>query len=469
MSDLVQLSAAEMAARVRNGDISPLDLVEAHLERIEALNPKLNAFIHVDGEGAQAAARRAGERIASGEPGRPLEGVPISIKSSIAVDGFPWECGSELRRGMTADSDAPLVQRLRDRGAIVLGNTNAPEFLMAWETNNKLYGHTDNPWDLERTAGGSSGGESAAIAARLSAGGIGSDGGGSIRVPAHFTGICGLKPTPGRVPATGHFPESAGPFAATGVVGPMARTVEDTRLLFESVAGPDDGDPYAAPVPVRTPSNEDVMNLKVGVFEDDRRTPVTPATRRAVQRAATKLEEQGFTVEEFRPENLDEIRELWWNLFVRAGSYVIGPMVAGRQDDLSPTFRQFMDIARESPPLTLDDFMQTLLRRDAYRQRLFRQMQEFPILLCPAAAIPAFRHGEREWTIDGQQVQYVDAWSYTEWFNLTGNPALSVPVDLADGLPIGVQIVGRCWEEESVLAVGQKLEEALGRFPAPPV
>jgi Asp-tRNA(Asn)/Glu-tRNA(Gln) amidotransferase A subunit family amidase len=468
LSDLVQLSASEMATKVQSGEISPVDLVEAHLDRIEKLNPRLNAFSHVDQEGARAAALVSAMRLASEGPRGPLEGVPLSIKSSIAVGGFPWECGSELRRGLLADADAPLVERLKAAGAIILGNTNAPEFLMAWETNNKIYGHTDNPWDLERTAGGSSGGASAAIAARLSAGGFGSDGGGSIRVPAHFTGICGLKPTPGRVPATGHFPASAGPFAALGVVGPMARTVDDVRLLFEVVSGPDDGDPYSAPVPVGAP-NPDPEGLKIGFFEDDGRTPVTTETRIAIRRAVAALEEQGFVVEEFRPDNLEEIQRLWWNLFVRAGRLLIEPMIEGRQADLSPTFVQFIEYAREADTLTLDQFMQTLLGRDGLRQHLFAQMQEFPILLCPVGAVQAFRHGEREWRIDGQDVAYIDAWSYTEWFNLTGNPAMAVPVEIAKGLPVGVQLVGRCWEEENVLAVAAKLQEAVGILPAPPM
>jgi Asp-tRNA(Asn)/Glu-tRNA(Gln) amidotransferase A subunit family amidase len=310
VSELTDLSAIEMAARLRTGDISPVELVDAHLKRIEDLNPQLTAYTHIDSEGARKAARKSLERLGRKAPRGPLDGVPLSVKSSIAVRGFPWECGSKLRQGTRADSDAPTVERLRGAGAVILGNTNAPEFLMAWETNNALYGHTDNPWRRERTAGGSSGGESAAIAARISAGGIGSDGGGSIRVPAHFTGICGLKPTPGRVPATGHFPASAGPFAAIGVLGPMARTAEDTRLLFEVIAGPDDGDPYAAPVPIRKLSWEQVRSLKIGVFEDDRRTPVTPATRKAVRKAAEALRDRGFVVEDFRPENLEEIRQL---------------------------------------------------------------------------------------------------------------------------------------------------------------
>jgi len=458
-----------MGAHLHAGDISPIELVDAHLRRIDELNPGLTAYTHIDAGGARAAAEESAVRFGRSATRGPLDGVPVSVKSSIAVRGFPWECGSLLRKGIRADSDAPLVARLRAAGAIILGNTNTPEFLMAWETNNRLHGRTDNPWRRDRTAGGSSGGESAAIAARLSAGGIGSDGGGSIRVPAHFTGICGLKPTPGRVPATGHYPRSAGPFAATGVVGPMARTVGDTRLLFDVVSGPDDGDPYSAPVPLRHPADETIRSLKIGVFEDDGRTMVTPETRKAVREAAEALRSRGFVVETFRPDNLEEIRELWWNLFGRAGRFVLGPMVKGHAKELSTTFDLFMREAAESPPLNLEDFMDTLVRRDEYRERLFQQMEEYPILLCPVAAIPAFLHGEREWSIEGKQVRYLDAWSYTEWFNLTGNPAMSVPVRVADGLPIGVQIVGRCWEEESVLAVAAHLESAIGTIPAPPI
>src|ERR1700756_4703702 len=194
----------------------------------------------------------------------PLHGIPISIKSSLDVAGLRCEAGTRLRAGYVATEDAPLVARLRNAGAIVLGVTNTPELLMAWETGNLLYGRTSSPWDLQRTPGGSSGGEAAAIAAGMSAGGVGSDGGGSIRVPAHFSGICGLKQTPGRIPATGHYPVSAGPFASIGVVGPMARTVADLKLLFEIMQGPDDGDCMTAPVPVRWPDRVDLKSVPIG-------------------------------------------------------------------------------------------------------------------------------------------------------------------------------------------------------------
>ena len=257
MSELTFLSAIAMAEQIRNKELSPIELVEAHLDRIEKLNPQLNAFVQVDAESATRQAQAAEAAVVRHEKLGPLHGVPISIKSSIEVAGLRCEAGSKLRAGFVAARDAPLVSRLRNAGAIILGTTNAPELLMAWETDNLLYGRTNNPWDLSRTSGGSSGGEAAAIAAGCSAGGVGSDGGGSIRVPAHFSGICGLKPTPGRIPATGHFPTSVGPFALLGVVGPMARTVADLKVLFEVMQGPDDGDPSAAPVPVRWPDRDD--------------------------------------------------------------------------------------------------------------------------------------------------------------------------------------------------------------------
>ena len=264
MQELTFLSAVSMAEQIRRKELSPIELVEAHLQRIEQLNPKLNAFVDVDAAGARRQAQTAERAVMQGSALGPLHGVPLSIKSSIDVSGMRCESGTKLREGHIAEKDAPLVTRLRQAGAIILGVTNAPELLMAWETDNLLYGRTNSPWDLSRTPGGSSGGEAAAIASGCSAGGVGSDGGGSIRVPAHFSGICGLKPTPGRIPATGHFPQSAGPFALIGVVGPLARTVADLKVLFEAMQGPDDGDPSAAPVPVRWPGEADLRELRIG-------------------------------------------------------------------------------------------------------------------------------------------------------------------------------------------------------------
>jgi Asp-tRNA(Asn)/Glu-tRNA(Gln) amidotransferase A subunit family amidase len=466
---LTSFSATEMASAIRTREISAMSLVEAHLERIAKLNPQLNAFVHVDFNGAHRQAEAADAALDSLTPPGPLHGVPLTIKSSIDVAGWPCACGSLLRSGYVAEMDAPLVSRLRSAGAILLGNTNAPEFLMAYETDNRLTGRTNNPWDLKRTPGGSSGGESAAIAARCSAGGVGSDGGGSIRVPAHYSGICGLKPTPGRIPATGHFPGSAGPFASLGVVGPMARTVDDLRVLFEVMAGPDDGDSMAAPVPLRPPLERRLDRCRIGFFEEASGIPVTRETRAAVRRAADCLRTKGYVVEEFVPDELELVRRIWWDLFGRAGQVALGPLYQGKERDLSPILTEFIGIVRADPPLTLEEFMNTLIKRDTVRVRFLRQTEKYPILICPVCAVPAFAHGERKWEIDGRAVEYLEAMSYCQWFNPLGSPAVAVPVGRSpEGLPIGVQVIGRPFEDETVLAIAQEIESGCGNLGEPP-
>ena len=468
MSDLNFLSAVEMAARIRKKEISPVALVQAHLDRIAQLQPKLNAFVQIDEARALESARKAEAAVMRGDIPGPLHGVPLSIKSSMDVAGLRTESGTRLRAGMMAERDGTLVGRLKAAGAIILGTTNSPELLMAWETDNALYGRTNNPWDLSRTPGGSSGGEAAAIASGCSAGGMGSDGGGSIRVPAHFSGICGLKPTPGRIPSTGHFPASLGPFAMIGVVGPMARRIADLKVLFEVMQGADDGDPSSAPVPVRWPGDEEMKKIRIGYFEDDGRTPVTQETRAAVRKAAALLRDAGFDVAPFRPGGLERARQLWWKFFGIAGGMLLGPMTKGRDSELSEILREFHSWVAAEPSHTGESLLEAWLGRDEVRLQVFAEMQEFQVLLCPAAAVPAFRHRERCWEIDGQTVKYLDAWSYTEWFNLLGTPAVAVPISqTAEGLPIGVQISAKPWQEEIVLAVAAELEKSRGPFPHP--
>ena len=474
MTDLTFLPAVTMAEQVRTRKLSPVELAQAHLEKIARLNPKLNAFVHVDPDQVLRQARAAESAVMKAGPLGPLHGVPISIKSSIDVAGLRCESGTRLRAGRIPTADAPLVARLRAAGAIILGTTNTPELLMAWETDNLLYGRTKSPWDLARTPGGSSGGEAAAIASGMSAAGVGSDGGGSIRVPAHFSGICGLKPTPGRIPSTAHFPPSGGPFTLLGVVGPMARTVADLQAMFEIMQGPDTGDPAAAPVPLRHPSAAEIRSLRIGYFEDDARTPVTPETRQAVRLAADSLRRAGFQVTPFRPDHLNallgEVRQLWKTFFVKVGGMVIAPMFHGREHDQSPLLHQFLSYSSAEPPLTADSLLAAWIRRDTLRSEFLAHMRTYPILLCPAAALPAFRHAERTWEIDGQQVSYLDAWSYTEWFNLLGNPAAVVPVShSAEGLPIGVQIVGPPVGRRAGAGRGRRAGTRMRRVKIPPL
>lgn len=456
------LSAVEQLALLGRGAISPLELAEEHIRRIERLNPVLNALVDFDAERVRAQARL---------PQRgPLAGLPVTVKSSIAVKGCRCEIGSVLNRGSVPDEDAEVVARLRVAGATLLGTTNCPEFLMAYETDNLLHGRTVNPWSLEHSAGGSSGGEAAAIAAGLSAGGLGSDSGGSVRVPAAFCGICSLKPTPGRVPGRGHLPPCVGPFSILGAIGPMARTIGDVALLFRVLAGQDRIDPVSAPVEFREVSLDDAKRIPIGWFEDDGITPVTEETRQAVRDAAAALERRGFTMRRFRPASLEAARVLWHTFFVRCGAMFYAPAIRGRETELSPVFQEFLSIARAETPLSAESLLAAWAECDVVRGRLLAEMENYPLLLTPVCATPAFRHGEREWTIDGKTVKYLDAMRYTQWFNLLASPAAVVPVGRsAEGLPIGVQIAGRPFADEAVLMVAAALESEFGPMTAPMV
>ena len=250
----------------------------------------------------------------------------------------------------------------------------------------------------------------------------------------------------------------------------MARTVADLKLLFEAIAGPDDGDPSSAPVSLREIGEKELRASGIGFFEDDARTPVTAETRLAVSEAANLLSQSGLRVEQFRPDRLEEARQLWWKFFGIAGGMILGPMLQGHESELSPILREFSSWTAAEPAHSGETLLATWLARDDVRERVLLQMRKYPVLLCPTASIPAFRHGEREWQVEGKTVKYLDAWSYCEWFNLLGFPAMVVPMGRSpEGLPIGVQIVGRPWEEELVLAVASVLEEARGEWSQPPM
>ena len=454
------LPAVQQLSLLEQRKISAVELAEEHIRQIERLNPQLNALVEFDAERVRTAASEA--------QAGPLAGLPVTVKSSIEVKGCRCEIGSLLNRGHMAHADAEAVVRLRSAGATVLGTTNCPELLMAYETDNTLYGRTCNPWNLEHTSGGSSGGEAAAIAAGLSACGLGSDSGGSVREPAHFCGIAALKPTPGRVPARGHRPPSVGPFAFLGAVGPMARTIPDVALLFRTLCAQDPLDSESAPVGLRQVSLEEAKQIPIGWFDDDGLTPVTAESREAVRDAARSLERQGFRVQRFRPTVLEEARRLWWIFFVQCGEMFYRELIEGREEHLSPVFRGFLEIARSEKPLTAESLLRAWAESDMIRHKMLAEMSEFPVLLCPACAVPAFRHGEREWTVEGQTVGYLEAMRYTQWFNLFAAPAAVVPVGKsAEGLPIGVQVAGRPFEDETVLAVAEAIDREFGYQPPP--
>jgi Asp-tRNA(Asn)/Glu-tRNA(Gln) amidotransferase A subunit family amidase len=468
-NDLVLQPAVRQIELLRSGRISVSELAEAHIAQIQRLNPNLNAIVDFD---AQRVRERAKSLEQMREPRGPLHGLPVTVKSSISTAGYRCEIGSLLNKGSIAKEDAVVVARLRAAGAVILGTTNCPEFLMAYETANTLHGRTSNPWDLDRSPGGSSGGESAAIAAGLSAAGLGSDSGGSVRQPAHATGICSLKPTPGRIPSRGHLPPCVGPFSTLGAIGPMARTVADLTMLFAALSGQDADEPGSVPIEYRERSLAELRRSVVGFFEDDGLVPVTPETRAAVNAAAQALRDEGFRVEPFRLPALELMRKLWWKMFVTCGSMFYSPAIRGKKDKLSPIFDEFIAIAATAPPLSAAELLDAWAELDLLRARVLAELHEHQVLLCPVSSVPAFRHGERSWTIDGRSVDYLDAMRYTQWFNVLSAPAAVVPVGRTEseggpGLPIGVQIVARPFQDEAALGIAAILDEAFGYRPPP--
>ncbi len=468
MAKVFYLSIAETLKKFRHKQLSPVDLIEEHLVRIQQIQPLLNPFVHMDAESARARARESESRMARGETLRPLEGIPLTVKSSLDVAGWPCPAGSLLRRDYVPHTNAPLVTRIEEAGAILLGNTNTPEFLMAYETDNLLSGKTSNPWNPTYSAGGSSGGEAAAIASGCSMGGVGSDGGGSIRTPAHFCGICGLKPTPGRVPVTGHFPPGAGAFSWIGVVGPMGRTVSDLRTLFAVMSGPDPGDPLSTPVPNRHIVASELRGLRIGILENSELGRPTPETLSSLRRAAQLLCDLDYRVEPLKLEKLDQALELWWFFFGPVIGDLFRQSTNGKESLLSPMFSAYLEATQAEPKVTLESFQKACVDRDLVRASLLRQLRDVPIVLSAVSSAPAFPHGAGSYR-RGDPHSYLDTMRHSQWLNLAGFPGLSIPMGRSpEGLPINVQLIGRPHEEELLLAVGEQLEEARGPWQPPP-
>ena len=469
MSVPFYFSISETQEKLRKRELSPVEVVTAHLERVQELQPKLNAFVHLDAESALASARKAEAAFVRGEELQALAGITLTVKSSMDVAGWPCPAGSLLRKDYVPTMDAVAVARLEAAGGILLGNTNTPEFLMAYETDNRLTGKTSNPWNLAYSAGGSSGGEAAAIAAGCSMGGVGSDGGGSIRTPAHFSGICGLKTTPGRIATTGHYPPGAGAFGWIGVVGPMARTVADLGILFQVMAGPDGGDALSAPVPVRQVEAQELKGLRIGILESGALGRATPETLSSIRSAAQLLCDLNFRVEPLNLEKLDRALELWWFFFGPVIGHLIHETAKGREALLSPMLREFLEIATAEPLSSVDAFMTACADRDLVRAEILRQLRDVPVLLSPVSTAPAFEHGNGNYR-DGSPYNYRHTMRFCQWLNLVGFPGVSLPFGKSpEGLPINVQLIGRPHEEELLLAVAEMLERAHGPWQAPAI
>jgi Asp-tRNA(Asn)/Glu-tRNA(Gln) amidotransferase A subunit family amidase len=414
-------------------------------------------------------ARAAEAELMSGTEFGPLHGVPLTVKDTIDTRGLRTTRGSRLRATNVPDRDATVVARLKAAGAIILGKTNTPEMAIPYETDNPVFGRTNNPHDLDRTPGGSSGGEAAAIAAGLSPAGIGSDLSGSIRVPAHFCGIAGLKPTTGLVPMDGHTPSATGLLSVGSCIGPMARTVADLSLLFRVIA---DTAQYKRG-PESEPEAAELRGLRIAWYADDGVAPVTDETRAAIVAAAKALSEAGLEVSEARPPGVSQGSRLWIELFSRAASNQLHEFYRGREDEAGPLVSKLLSDYQSAADLSgkisrAEGVAAAVLERERLREELLRWMKTTPLILAPVGSTAAFEHGASRVEVKSQSISVFRAFSYSQTFNVFGLPSVVVPAGRsAEGLPIGVQIVGRPFEEEMVLAAAAAIEGAFGGWQIP--
>ncbi|HJU54873.1 MAG TPA: amidase [Pyrinomonadaceae bacterium] len=457
------MSAARLAALIRRREVSPEEVVAAYLRQIERVNPELNAVVTIN-EWALDCAWEAQAAVMGGRELGPLHGVPVTVKDTIETVGLRTTSGTRLRAGFVPEKGATVIRRLRAAGAIILGKTNVPEMAIPYECVNPLFGRTNNPHDLSLTSGGSSGGEAACVSACLSAAGLGSDLSGSIRVPAHFCGVAGLKPTIGRVPSDGHFPPATGAFALGAVVGPMARYVEDLSLFLSVLTGTG-----AHRESMRSNAALDVRGLQVAQFVDES-TPVSVETHSAIEAAMRALADAGLVVVDERPPGLERAIDLWPALFSGASTTQLRELYGDNEEEAGPVVRAVLAAADKSQASAPGEFARAVAERDSLRDSLLQWMSTTPLIVAPVGSVPAFEHGARRVEVGGRQLSVFRAFGYSRAANVLGLPAVSVPAGRTrEGLPVGVQLIGRPFEEETVLAAAAIIEASLGGWVRPPI
>jgi aspartyl-tRNA(Asn)/glutamyl-tRNA(Gln) amidotransferase subunit A len=458
--DLCYSSASELATKIRDRDVSPIEVVRAVLERIARLNPALNAYCTLMAEEALAEAQRAEVAMTSTAELGPLHGVPISIKDNIHVKGVRTTFGSKLMEDFVPNADAPLVERLRKAGAIIVGRTNTPEFGWKGVTDNLVFGITRNPWNMELTPGGSSGGASAAVAAGLGPIGIGTDGGGSLRIPASFCGLVGHKPSFGRVP---HYPGIS--IGSLRHLGAITRTVGDTALALDVISGPDDRDPtsLAGRADLMREIEEGIEDLRIAYSSDLGYAQVDDEVARSCEQAATRFAEAGASVERIDLDWEDPY-PCWSVLFYGGATARLGREVAEHGHLLDPGLRRCVE---EGLKLRSIDHSDALTAANEFWQKVRQLFEHFDLLITPSLAVLPFPVGQNNADLfPDEELRWTQ---FTYPFNLTGQPAVSVPCGWSrSDLPIGMQIVGRRFADATVLRaarVWEQIQPWAGRRP----
>jgi amidase len=461
MQELIYTSAKKLAQAIHDKKVSSREVVRACLQRIEEVNPELNAVVQITAEAALKQAKTADEQLARGIVRGSLHGVPMTIKDSLDTAGVVTTGGTKGRASYIPDQDATVVARLRDAGAILLGKTNTPELTLSGETENLIYGTTNNPYDLSRTPGGSSGGAAAIIAAGGSPLDLGSDTGGSIRGPAHFCGITGIKPTSGRVPRTGHIVAyDLGALDSKTQIGPLARFVEDLALVLPIISGVDWRDPAVIPIPMSNPEEVDLGSLRIAYYTDNTIMTPTAETISAVKSAAQSVADAVASVKEELPPGLKRAFTLNRDISNADGrAWVRRLLDKAGTDEIHRWIKAEIESAEE---IGTDAFTALLEEWDRLRSAMLFFMRDYDAILCPVNASPALAHGV------SRREERRPAGSYTNVYNLTGWPGAVVRAGTSpEGLPIGVQIVARPWREDVALAIAQQIETALGGWQPP--
>ncbi len=459
--DLCYLPATEVARAVRARELSPVELTEAAFARIERLNPVYNAYLTMCHDEARAAAKEADAAVTRGDALGPLHGVPVSIKDILFLKGVRATGGSLAYKDFVPDTDAPVARRIRDAGAIILGKTNTPEFGVIPTTENRLGDACRNPWDPARTTGGSSGGAGAAAALGMGYLHLGTDGGGSIRIPSSFCGVFGLKPTHGRVPPYTKGWGGFGGWPTLAQAGPMTRYVEDAALLLEVMAGPEPGDPFALPQHEGAfiPRERDRLGLRVAWSPDLGYATVDPEVRALCEAAARTFAELGCEVEDAAPE-IDDASVTGAFLPIAAASDLAthSELFDERPDDLCEYTRQFFTIGKQ---VTGEQFV----KGERLRAQVWRTMDAFladyDLLLTPVLATPAFPIDQPPSVIDGKKVRPMGWTPFTMICNLTGQPAASVPCGFTSaGLSVGLHVIARAFREQTILDAAHAFQRA---------
>jgi aspartyl-tRNA(Asn)/glutamyl-tRNA(Gln) amidotransferase subunit A len=452
------LGAARLATLIRTKEVSSREVVQAHLDRIKVTNPKVNAIVTLMDAAALKGADAADKAVASGAALGPLHGVPFTIKDALDTAGVLTQRGSKLFAGNIPTTDATSVARFKAAGGIPLAKTNLPEFSAWTESDNLVTGRSNNPWNLERTPGGSSGGESAAIAAGMSPIGIGSDVAISVRGPAAFTGIAALKATHGRIPFTGHYPAVT---ERWWHVGPMGQTVNDVALGYSILKGADGVDGYAVHSALAEPADARIPGqpIRVGWVSDAAFAPVDPEITAAVAAAAAMLSDMGCDVEEvnlpFLGNPLAALMTVVYGEIVPS----IKALAKGRESLLHAIGKGILEVSDPS----FSDYLAASGKSEALRSAFAGFFQKYDVLLCPVNPMTATPHGAKELIVNGQKASWMHVMSATSPFNLSGLPALSVPYAFSsEQLPINIQLVSRWLDEATILRLGALLERRGG-------